>query len=77
MGRTMQLGQESESSVGMEKVACESCLDELINYEVNITVLTTDHSSSIIRLMQHKYFYINHQHDIWHIAKSVKKLLLS
>ena len=71
------LGQESESSVGMEKVACESCLDELISYGVNITVLTTDRSSSIIGLMQHKYFSIDHQHDIWHIAKSIKKHLLS
>ncbi len=77
MGRTMQLGQESDSSVGMEKVALESCLDQLLGHGVPVSVLTTDRSPSIIGVMKTKYEQVSHQHDIWHIAKSVKKHILA
>ena len=77
MGRTMQLGQESESSVGMEAVALESTLDQLLAHEIPVSVLTTDRSPSVISLMRRKYNSVTHQHDIWHIAKSVKKHLLA
>ena len=77
MGRTMQLGQELESSVGMEKAALESCLDQLLGHGVPVTVLTIDRSPSIIGIMQSKYEEVYHQHDIWHIAKSLKIYLLA
>ena len=77
MGRTMQLGQESDSSIGMEKIALESCLDELLGHDVPLTVLTTDRSPSIINVMENKYDHVIHQHDIWHIAKPVKKHMLA
>ena len=70
MGRVVQLGQEASSSVGMEKVGLESCLDELLQFGVPVSVLTTDRSPSVIHLMKMKYSDVDHQHDIWHISKS-------
>ena len=72
----VQLGQELATSVGIEKVSFQSCLDELLEYGVLVTCVTTDRAPSIISLMKVKYSHIDHQHDLWHIAKSIKKALL-
>ena len=76
-GRIMQLGQESTSSVGMEKVGLQTCLEEILTAGVPVTAVTTDHSPSVIGLMKTKFSHINHQHDLWHISKSIKKKLLA
>ncbi len=39
-GRVVQLGQESQSSVGMERVGLETCLDELLAHDVSVAVVT-------------------------------------
>ena len=76
-GRVMQLGQESTSSVGMEKVGLQTCLKEILTAGVPVTAVTTDRSPSVIGLMKTKFSHINHQHDLWHISKSIKKKLLA
>jgi hypothetical protein len=76
-GRNLQLGQESASSVGMEVVGLESCLDEYDEYDIKIAVITTDRSPSVMGLMQTRYPSIDHQHDLWHIGKSIKKKLVA
>lgn len=75
-GRVVQLGQEEKSSVGMEKVGLKSCLDEILSHEVSVSVLTTDRSPSVIKMMKAEFPKIDHQFDIWHLAKSIKKNLL-
>ena len=72
-GRVIQLDQELASSLGMEKVGLQTCLDELLTTGVPVAVIATDCASSIIGLMKNKYPQINHQHDLWHISKSIKK----
>ena len=41
------------------------------------SLVTTDRSPSVFGLMQEKYEVINHQHDLWHITKSIKKKLIA
>ena len=76
-GRVVQLGQEAHSSVGMEKIGLKSCLDYVLHHSVPVTVLATDRSPSIINVMKTDYSHINHQHDIWHLSKSLKKKILA
>ena len=76
-GRVVQLGQETNSSVAMEKVGLQSCLDFVLNHGVSVTVLATDRSPSVIKKMKNDYSDIDHQYDIWHLAKSLKKNILA
>ena len=76
-GRVVQLGQEENSSVGMEKVGLKSCLEKVLSHEVPVSVLTTDRSPSVIKMMKTDFPEIDHQFDIWHLAKSIKKNILS
>lgn len=76
-GRLVQLGQEASSSVQMEKVGFNSCINFLLDRNIDISVIATDRCPSIIKEIRDNYPEINHQHDVWHIAKSVKKSLLA
>lgn len=59
----------------MEKAGFNSCIDFLIDHGIPVTVITTDRSPSVIKEMKDNYPEIEHQFDIWHVAKSVKKKL--
>lgn len=76
-GRVVQIGQETNSSVMMEKVGFNSCLDCLIDHDISVSVVATDRSPSVIKEMKDNYPEIVHQHDVWHIAKSLKKSIVS
>lgn len=75
----VQLVQSSEcsSSVAMEKVALERGLVKLHNKGINIKTMVTDRSSSVKKFMREKYGSINHQFDIWHVCKGLKKKLVA
>ena len=59
-GHVMQLGQESTSGIGMEKVGLQICLEEILTAGVPVTAVTTDRSPSVIGLMKTKFSHINH-----------------
>ena len=65
---------ETGSSVAMEKEGLKRSLDKLLNQDVDILSVTTDRHTGVASLMKEcYYFYIEHQYDTWHIAKSVTK----
>ncbi|XP_072022164.1 uncharacterized protein [Amphiura filiformis] len=72
----MEVVQKTEvtSSNAMEKEGCRRLLDRLEG-EMLIDVLATDRHLGIQKMMREDYDYINHQYDVWHLAKSVAKKL--
>ena len=67
---------QATSSVGMEKVGFEQCMQVLHNASVKPSLIATDRHIGIRALIRTKYPEICHQFDVWHLAKSVKKKLL-
>ena len=62
---------ESPSSVAMEQIGFERGLERLRHLGVDISVIATDRSPSIKKLMRDKYQgVIRHEFDPWHVAKS-------
>ena len=66
---------ETGSSVAMEKEGFQRCLDYLLANDVKILSIATDRHRGVGSLMKNKYSYIEHQYDVWHLAKSVVKKL--
>ncbi|XP_052788440.1 uncharacterized protein LOC128223186 [Mya arenaria] len=64
---------ETSSSVYMEKHGLEKCLGHLQDNEVTVDVLATDRHVQIRKYLTDKWPDINHQFDVWHLAKSVGK----
>ena len=64
---------EVSSSVAMAKEGLRRCLDKLLTQCVAITSITTDRHTGIASLMKKECSFIDHQYDIWHMAKSVTK----
>ena len=64
---------ETGSSVAMEKEGLKRSLDKLLNQGVDILSVATDRHTGVASLMKKCYSYIEHQYDVWHIAKSVTK----
>ncbi|XP_068097178.1 uncharacterized protein [Hyperolius riggenbachi] len=63
------------SFVSLEKKAFQTTLDRLLCDKLNVRVLCTDRGSSIQKLIRHKYNFIKHQFDVWHLSKSVASKL--
>ncbi|XP_052767015.1 uncharacterized protein LOC128207876 [Mya arenaria] len=66
---------ETSSSVHMEKHGLEKCLGHLQDNEITVDVLATDRHVQIRKYLTDKWPDINHQFDVWHLAKSVGKKL--
>ena len=64
---------EVSSSVAMEKEGLRRCLDKLLSQGVEITSVATDRHTGVASLMKKEYPFIDHQYDVWHLAKSVTK----
>ena len=71
-----QLVQVSEvaNSSRMEKAGLERSLEKLENSGLQIGVLATDRHPQIA-FMRKNYQNVNHQFDVWHLAKNVSKKL--
>ena len=64
---------ETGSSVAMEKEGLRHCLDKLLDQGVDIISLAKDRHTGETSLMKTSYLHIEHQYDVWHLAKSVTK----
>ena len=63
------------SSVAMEKEGLRPCLDKLLTEGVLVASTATDRHTGVASLMKKEYSFIEHQYDVWHMAKSVTKKL--
>ena len=63
------------SSVAMEKEGLRRCLDKLLTQGVLVASTATDRHTGVASLMKKEYSFIEHQYDVWHMAKSVTKKL--
>ena len=66
---------ETGSSVAMEKEGLRRCLDKLFDQGVDIISVATDRHTGVASLMKKCYPHIEHQYDVWHMAKNVTKKL--
>lgn len=68
---------EASSSVTMEPLGFRRSVDFILSKDVKINIIATDRHPSITSIMKKDYKSIEHQHDVWHIVKSVKKKLIA
>ncbi|KAM4031866.1 LOW QUALITY PROTEIN: uncharacterized protein ACNLHF_019235 [Anomaloglossus baeobatrachus] len=66
---------QCSSSVAMEKFGFQKVLDRLISSGYKIKIFAPDRHVGIRKKMREDFPQINHQFDIWHYAKSLKKKL--
>ncbi|XP_063295528.1 G patch domain-containing protein 4 isoform X1 [Pelobates fuscus] len=66
---------ESSSSSSMESLAFSTCMENVLAERLNIGVLVTDRHEIIRKIMMEEYKQINHQFDVWHYCKSLRKKL--
>lgn len=66
---------ETGNSVRMEKEGLDRCLEFLIQSGLSIETLATDRHLGIQAYMRLEHPEIDHQFDVWHLAKSVTKNL--
>ncbi|XP_043926603.1 uncharacterized protein LOC122801130 [Protopterus annectens] len=64
---------EGVASVGLEKIGFERCMRNLISKGMSIGVVATDRHRGIALLMRTQFTDIDHQFDIWHMCKSIRK----
>lgn len=63
------------NSSRMEKWRLVTLLNKLCHHEVTVSTLTTDRHVQIRVFMRKEHPEINHQFDVWHFGKSLKKSL--
>lgn len=68
---------EASSSVAMEKEGFKQCLDKLMSNGVAVDLIATDRHSGIRATLKKDHPQIDHQFDVRHLAKSLKKKLLA
>jgi len=66
---------EVANSVVMEKEGLERALEFLISMGMKIHTVATDRHVGVQSLLKEKYPEINHQFDVWHVSKSIRKKL--
>lgn len=72
----MQVSQTT-SSVAMEKLAFTKTLDRILDNGFDVQFEGTDRHTGIRKLLTTaKYEKINHQFDIWHYVKNLKRKLM-
>ncbi|CAI6373647.1 unnamed protein product [Macrosiphum euphorbiae] len=70
------LVQKGMGSGDLERKACESLIDKLIEEEnCNIELFLTDRHRGIRYFLRTKYPQIEHEFDVWHLSKSLSKRL--
>uniref|UniRef100_A0A671R2S6 Uncharacterized protein n=1 Tax=Sinocyclocheilus anshuiensis TaxID=1608454 RepID=A0A671R2S6_9TELE len=60
-----------------ETIGLKRGLTKILENGIKVDVLTTDRSPSIRKIMRVDYPFIQHEFDIWHVAKGLLKKLLS
>ena len=66
---------EVEKSGRMEKVGFERAMSRLEDLGLQCKVLATDPHPQIVSLMKKVYPHIDHQFDVWHLAKNISEKL--
>ncbi|XP_077340616.1 uncharacterized protein LOC143984197 [Lithobates pipiens] len=59
----------------MEKLAFKNCHDRILENSYDVQVLGTDRHPGIRKMLREEYDTIDHQFDLWHYSKSLKKKL--
>ncbi|XP_044134814.1 uncharacterized protein LOC122927225 [Bufo gargarizans] len=67
---------QCNSSVAMEKFGFKTVMERVISNGFDVCVFVSDRHVSIQKVMRELYPDIDHQFDIWHYAKSIKKKLI-
>ena len=67
---------QAGNSNAMEKLACQQTLDKLLASYLQINTFATDRHIQIRSMMKTNYSSINHQFDIFHVCKNLKKKLI-
>ena len=68
---------EAGNSNTMEKMGFKKALVSLKNQGINPEQITTDRHTQIRKYMREEEPTINHQFDVWHFVKNIKKKLLA
>lgn len=64
------------SSVALETKGCREVLKELSDFGANVKILCTDCSPSVSKMMRTEFPDINHQYDLYHLEKRIRKMLV-
>ncbi|XP_071851737.1 uncharacterized protein [Apostichopus japonicus] len=68
---------ETTSSVAMEKLGFQRCMEKLKACNVTVDLIATDRHCGIRALMKKEYPNIDHHFDVWHLSKTLQKTLLA
>ncbi|KAJ8043219.1 hypothetical protein HOLleu_10213 [Holothuria leucospilota] len=68
---------DTTSSVAMDKLRFKTCLDRVRQKGIKVELVATDRNIGIRKVMKTEYPDIDHDFDVWHFAKSIKKKLLA
>ncbi|XP_056433403.1 uncharacterized protein LOC130371601 [Gadus chalcogrammus] len=64
---------EAGSSVAMEPLGFKRGMKEIMGDGLDIEVMTTDRSTLICKIMREEFPNVQHEFDIWHTAKGLRK----
>ena len=67
---------EAGNSVAMELMGLDRCMDTIIDHGAEIALIATDRHIGVQCYLRTNFPAINHQFDVWHIAKSITKKLV-
>ena len=68
---------EAGNSNRMEKYGFKKVLKEMKDEQIKVSQLTTDRHIQIKKYLREEETEINHQFDVWHFGKNIKKMLLT
>lgn len=73
----VQVTEANHSSSKMELIGFERTMEDMKRDNLKITTIATDRHVQIRKCIKDKYPEINHQFDVWHLAKSIRKKLIA